>query len=219
MSAATVRVGTAPRFEPQLATLVEAPPEGDGWLHEMKLDGYRLLCRLDGGRVRLWSRNGLDWTERFARLVAPLASLRAKTALLDGEAVVRDAAGRTSFQALQAALGRGERASRLELALFDCVHLDGRNLAGARLLARKELLEALLADPPQGSPLRYSAHQLGRGPEFFAAACESGLEGIVSKQTDSPYRSGHSPDWLKMKNPDAPAVKRRLNMTAAVRSG
>jgi bifunctional non-homologous end joining protein LigD len=187
------------RLAPQLATLVDAAPEGDDWLHEIKFDGYRLLCHLDHGRVRLESRGGHDWSERFPSAAAALAALPARTALLDGEAIVRDEHGVSRFQALQAALGRGARAAGVELALFDCVHLDGRNLAGARLVGRKELLEGLLEELPAGSPLLYSAHQLGRGPEFFAASCESGLEGILSKRADAPYRSGRSRDWLKVK--------------------
>lgn len=187
------------RPEAQLATLVDAAPEGEGWLHEIKFDGYRLLCRLEDGEARLVSRNGHDWTERFPELAAAVAGLPAEDALLDGEAIVTDAQGRSSFQALQAALGRRGASRGVQLVVFDCLHLDGWDLCDVPLLERKRLLRALLAQAPQGSPLRFSDHVLGRGPEFHAAACASGLEGIVSKRADAPHRAGRTRSWLKIK--------------------
>jgi bifunctional non-homologous end joining protein LigD len=187
------------RVQPQLATLVDAPPDGAGWLHEIKLDGYRLLCALQRGAARLYSRNGLDWTDRFPALAAALRELPASSALLDGEVVVLDAQGRSSFQALQAALGRGSSAPSFQLQFFDCLHLDGVDLRAAPLVERKRLLRALLARVPQGSPLRFSDHVLGRGAEFLEAACASGVEGIVSKRLDAPYQAGRSRAWLKTK--------------------
>jgi bifunctional non-homologous end joining protein LigD len=182
---------------PELATLVDEAPDGDTWLHELKLDGYRLIARLENGRARLLTRAGHDWTDRFAGLAAALEKLPVRAALFDGEAVVLDAEGRSQFQALQQALagGRGE----IHLFLFDCLYLDGWNLRECRLDLRKEVLRALFDQVPAGSPLRFSDHQTGGGPAFFAEACRSGVEGIVSKRADAPYRSRRSRAWLKVK--------------------
>jgi bifunctional non-homologous end joining protein LigD len=185
------------RVEPQLATLVEAPPEAEGWLHEVKFDGYRLMCRIGAGTVRLVSRNGHDWTRRFPTLGAALRELPVATALLDGEAIVADARGRSHFQALQNALGRSGSAKNVRLVLFDCLHLEGHDVRDVALTERTRLLGALLAGASSASPLRFSDHQVGRGREFFAAACEAGLEGIVSKRLDAPYRAGRTRSWLK----------------------
>jgi bifunctional non-homologous end joining protein LigD len=184
---------------PQLATLVDAPPEGPEWLHEIKLDGYRLMCRIDRGAVRLISRNGLDWTDRFPAIAAALGELPIRSAILDGEAVVFDAQGRSSFQALQNALGRVRSAERVQLVLFDCLYLDGRDVRAAPLLERKRLLRAALARGPAQPLLHFSDHVVGRGTEFFAAACAKGVEGVVAKRADAPYRSGRSRAWLKIK--------------------
>jgi bifunctional non-homologous end joining protein LigD len=192
----------------QLATLVDAPPDGPEWLHEIKLDGYRMLARIERGAARLITRNGLDWTDRFPDLAAALAALPARTALLDGEAVVFDREGRTSFQALQGALGRKRSAVAVHFAAFDCLYLDGRDVRAAPLLERKQLLRALLARQPQpkasedhqeGSPVRFSEHVVGRGPEFYDAACARGVEGVVAKRVDAPYRAGRSRAWLKVR--------------------
>jgi bifunctional non-homologous end joining protein LigD len=186
--------------ELQLATLVDVVPEGDEWVHEIKLDGYRLLCSVRGGKVRIHSRNGLDWTHRFPSLAAALRALPVKAALLDGEAVVFDAHGRTRFGALQEALGRGDPgAGDVSLTAFDCLHLDGWDLRGAALADRKRVLRALLARAPGELAIRFGDHVAGRGDDFFAAACASGLEGIVSKRADAPYRSGRTRSWLKVK--------------------
>jgi bifunctional non-homologous end joining protein LigD len=184
-------------FAPQLATLVDAAPEGEEWLHELKLDGYRLIARVADGRARLFTRAGHDWTARFAGLRAALEKLPVRSALLDGEAVVLDASGRSGFQALQQALGSGRGA--IQLFLFDLLHLDGWDLRQCRLDLRKEVLRALIDQAPARSPLRFSDHQAGGGPAFFAEACRSGVEGIVSKRADAPYRSRRSRSWLKVK--------------------
>ena len=194
------RHGTLPRFvEPQLATLVSEPPADEGWLHEMKLDGYRALCRLERGEARLLTRRGNDWTDRFAAIASAAAFLPAETALLDGEVAWLADDGRTEFQALQQALGEG-REERLVYFAFDLIHLDGHDLTRAPLRARKEALAALLAAAPEGGTrLRLSDHVEGRGDVFFERACGLALEGIVSKRAEGPYRPGRGTDWLKVK--------------------
>lgn len=184
-------------IEPQLATLVDAAPAGGDWLHELKLDGYRLLCRLERGEVRLFTRAGNDWTDRFPTLAAALGALPVKSAVLDGEAVVLDAEGRSRFQALQRAFGVGS--ADLHLFLFDLLFLDGWDLRTGTLLARKALLRRVLAPLPAKSPLRFSDHVAGQGPAVLAEACRRGAEGIVSKRADAPYRSGRGRTWLKVK--------------------
>jgi bifunctional non-homologous end joining protein LigD len=195
--ACAVRAALPRTLAPQLATLVDEAPGGDEWLHELKLDGYRLIARVENRRARLLTRAGHDWTERFAGVAAALERLPLRSALLDGEAVVLDARGRSQFQALQQALasGRGE----IHLFLFDCLYLDGWDLRECRLDLRKEVLRALFDQVPEGSPLRFSDHHAGGGPAFFAEACRSGVEGIVSKRADAPYRSRRSRSWLKVK--------------------
>ena len=194
------RPAPLPRFvAPQLATLVSEPPTGDAWLHEMKFDGYRILARLDNGRVTLLSRNGREWTEQFPAVVRSVRDLPARAALLDGEVAVVTADGRTSFQALQNYMSGGGRDGLVYMA-FDLLHWNGQDLTRARLEDRKAALAALLG--PRGREpgvLRYSDHVVGSGPEFFAEACRLGLEGAVSKRRDAPYRSARSADWVKTK--------------------
>lgn len=184
---------------PQLASLTETSPDGDGWLHEIKLDGYRSLVRVDGGDVRLFTRNGHDWTARYGDLPGAFADLGEHRLLIDGEIVVQGADGVSSFAALQDALARGRPRSLLFYA-FDLLHLDGRDLTPLPLLRRKQALSAVLA-PAVGdaSPVQLSDHILGRGAAFAGEACRLGLEGIVSKRIDAPYRSGRSRTWLKSK--------------------
>ncbi len=183
--------------EPQLATLVEEVPRGDAWLHELKLDGYRLLCRIEDGDVRLSTRAGNDWTDRFPTIAEALAGLPVRTALLDGEVVVLDAQGRTDFQALQRSFGQQRR--DVHLFAFDLLHLDGFDLRQTPLHERKRLLQQLLARAPERSPLRFSDHVRGRGAEFLEMACRSGAEGIMSKRADAPYVSKRTRTWLKIK--------------------
>jgi bifunctional non-homologous end joining protein LigD len=182
--------------EPQLATLVAEAPEGDAWLHEIKLDGYRVQCRIDAGAVTLSSRNQLDWTERVPELVAAAAQLDCKGAVIDGELVWVDAHGRTVFGKLVEALGQRKRPQLVYFA-FDLLHEGGRDLTGLPLLERKRELQRLCEGAPQA--IRFSDHVIGRGAEFFATACEHGLEGIISKRADAPYRGGRGRDWLKIK--------------------
>jgi bifunctional non-homologous end joining protein LigD len=182
---------------PQLATLVPAPPSGDAWLHELKFDGYRMVCHLDRGKARFWSRNQKDWTEKFPNLSKALKAFPANTAILDGEVVVVDKSGRTSFQKLQQSMKGG--AATFIFQIFDLVYLDGYNLTRVPLQERKTLLEDLLAGADAKGPLRYSDHVVGNGDRFFKQACEYGIEGIVSKLADSVYESTRSRSWLKVK--------------------
>ena len=193
------RKAALPEFvPPQLATLVKVPPDGDAWVHELKFDGYRMLCRLERGEVRFWSRNHKDWTLKFPGLVKAMASFPAQAAMLDGEVVILDAAGRTSFQALQKSLGRTSKASFI-YQIFDLIHLDGYNLAAVPLVKRKKLLQTLFESRELASSLRYSDHVQGNGGEFFDKACNYGIEGVVSKRADSPYESARTRNWLKAK--------------------
>lgn len=185
-------------FEPQLATLVKSPPEGEGWLHELKYDGYRIACRLDRGAVRLLSRRGKDWTEAFPEVCAAARALAARQALVDGEVAIVLPDGRTSFQALQNAFSGGGRQGLAYFA-FDLLHLDGEDLTGRPLEERKAAL-ARLVPPGRGRGLlRYSDHVVGGGAAFFAHACRLGLEGIVSKQRALAYRPGRHMGWVKTK--------------------
>ena len=180
---------------PQLARLVAQPPAGEQWLHELKWDGYRLLASLHEGAPRLWSRNGLDWTDRVPEVRDALAALGPREALLDGELIAVQGR-REDFNALQQVLS-GERQGRLRLVLFDLLHLDGVDLAGAPLLARKQLLEQLLRKAPE--VLAYSSHGRGDGAAAFQAALDAGFEGIISKRTDAAYHPGRGDDWRKTK--------------------
>jgi bifunctional non-homologous end joining protein LigD len=185
------------RLAPQLASLAEAPPDGDEWLHEIKYDGYRLLARLDHGKLWLITRGGLDWTAKFPALAQACLKLPVEQAMIDGEIVALLPDGTSNFGALQDALSRGETGDLVFYA-FDLLYLDGCDLTGAVLGDRKAAL-ATLVPPHSGGTLRYSDHQKGRGPAFFAQACHYRLEGVVSKRRDRPYRAGRSTEWLKIK--------------------
>ena len=182
---------------PALAEMAAAPPAGQAFVHEIKFDGYRMQARLDHGRVVLRTRKGLDWTARFRSVAVALAALPAETAVIDGEIVVEDDNGISSFPALQAVL-KGERRGAFVYYAFDLLHLNGRDLTAEPLLVRNAALAALLAKN-RNPTLRLSEHLEERGPVVFAHACRMGLEGIVSKRTDAPYRSGRSRDWIKSK--------------------
>ena len=182
---------------PQLASLAEKPPKGDGWLHELKLDGYRMQARLDGKRAQLLTRSGLDWTHRMPALAAALRQLPVKSALLDGEVIVLDQDGLSSFAALQAAFQQGS-AHELLYYLFDLLHLDGHSLRQMPLSDRKQLLEKLLSTFTE-SPLRLSQDIRHDGATFFKEACRMGAEGVVSKRADAAYLSGRSASWVKAK--------------------
>jgi bifunctional non-homologous end joining protein LigD len=183
---------------PALARLVDNAPEGDGWLHEIKFDGYRLMCLVAGGKARLMTRNENDWTHRFRAIAEAAARLPVDTAVIDGEAVVLLPNGTSSFQALQNVLG-GQHEGQLAYQCFDLLYLDGYDLRSASLLDRKAKLRQVLAAADDAGPLRYTEHRVNDGPAFHAAACELGLEGIVSKRSDRPYPKGRSDEWLKSK--------------------
>lgn len=191
---------TVPRtLTPQLATEVATPPQSDQWLHEIKYDGYRILCRVHKGKAELLSRNGKDWTARFAPIAAAIEQLGIDESWLDGEVVVWERDGVTSFQSLQRYL-RGEAQGQLTYCLFDLLYLNGEELSGQALLQRKRALAALLKSARRRTRLlRYSDHVQGAADSFIAKACGLGLEGIVSKRGDLPYRAGRSRDWVKIK--------------------
>lgn len=187
--------------EPQLATLVTGPPQGEGWLYEVKFDGYRMLAKLRGGRVTLLTRRGQDWTERFPNVRDDLARLPAREAVLDGEMVVVGRDGVTDFQALQNALSDGNdgREGRLMYFAFDLLYLDGRDLRGCAQVSRKRALQALLAEVPEEGTLRYTEHLEEDGAAVFQHACKLGIEGVIAKRPEAPYRSGRGNSWLKVK--------------------
>lgn len=186
-----------PAFRPfQLCGQSERAPDGPGWLHEIKHDGYRAQAALGGGTARVHLRSGADATHRLPSLEAAFAALADTPHLIDGELVVQDAGGRSSFGLLQRALADGNDTAILFMA-FDLLVADGRDTAALPLTVRKAALDALLAGAR--GPIRLSTHEDSDGPALFRAACEHGLEGIISKRADAPYRGRRSNDWLKVK--------------------
>jgi bifunctional non-homologous end joining protein LigD len=190
------RVEPVPPYRAQLALLVDEPPEGDGWLHEVKYDGYRIGCAIEGGRVTLWSRRGKDWTREFPEVVAAVHGLGLRSALLDGEVAVLLPDGRTSFQALQNAFTGAPRAN-LVYFVFDLLQLEGEDLAARPVEDRKAALAGILRSGDR--VVRFSPHVAGGGAAVFREACRLGLEGIVSKRRGQPYRPGRGASWVKTK--------------------
>ena len=192
-----------PWIKPCLPTLVDAPPVGPGWVHEIKWDGYRVSAYLDDGEVVIRTRNGHDWTRSFPAIAASVAALPLHSAVIDGEAVVLDDTGRSSFSVLQAALGTGDRdgrrrpASRAVLYAFDLLFLDGHDLRGWSLADRLAALDTI--GGPHSPAVLLNEGYGGCGADLFASARDHGLEGIVSKRRDAPYRSGRRGEWLKTK--------------------
>jgi bifunctional non-homologous end joining protein LigD len=187
-----------PKFiEPQLASSSEQPPQGQDWLHELKLDGYRIQARIDSGKVQLLTRKGLDWTHRMRSLASALEALPVKTALLDGEVIVLDERGISSFAALQTAFQEGAKHA-LHYYVFDLLHLDGHSLRILPLIQRKELLARLLEDI-EDEAIRISEHVQDEKAGIFEEACRHGAEGIVAKRADGQYISGRSASWIKVK--------------------
>lgn len=195
-SAEGARQAAMPAFiAPQLATLVKESPAGPDWVHEMKLDGYRMLCRIENRQVRMFSRNRNDWTAKFLSIAKALARLPVASAWLDGEVVAMQPNGLSSFQALQNVLSMNDTGSLVFYA-FDLLYLDGYDLRRAPLVERKKLLASLL---PATGALRYSSHVAGSGADFFQQACRMKLEGVIAKRAQSGYVSGRGRDWVKVK--------------------
>jgi bifunctional non-homologous end joining protein LigD len=192
------RKGPMPKNpKPQLTTVADKAPEGADWLHEIKYDGYRLLARIEGGKVQLITRGGLDWTAKFPELARELGELPIGAALIDGELVRLQPDGATSFAALQDAISSG-RTETLTFFVFDLLYQGGWDLTGAALEDRKTALTEIISPNAQGM-LRYSDHQISQGPALLNQACSHGLEGIISKRRTESYRPGRSSCWLKVK--------------------
>ena len=189
------RVAALSFIEPQLPSLVEQPPAGEKWVHEIKHDGYRTLLTIQRASVVAYTRNGYDWTDRYPRIVEAGATLRCKSALLDGEVIVQDRRGASDFEALQAAL-RSKRAPLIFYA-FDLLHLDGKDYRNAPLVERRARLKHLVGVEP--SAIQFSEEFVGDADAFFTACRKHQLEGMVSKLANSPYRSGRTRTWLKTK--------------------
>jgi DNA ligase D-like protein (predicted ligase) len=186
-----------PAFRPpQLATLERKVPAGDNWLFEIKFDGYRMQAAIAGDQVRLYTRNGHDWTRQFGYVAPALAKLTKGTALIDGELCAMDENGKPDFTLLKNSLdGRAP----VVFYAFDLLEQEGLDLARLPQLERKERLAALLADVPADAPIAYSEHVVGRGQEVFDAMCAGGFEGVVVKSPIAPYVGDRSTAWLKVK--------------------
>ncbi|MBZ6377875.1 DNA ligase D [Pacificimonas flava] len=191
-----------PKFaKPQLATLVDDVPAGNGWMHEIKFDGYRTMIAAKGSDVRVSTRSGKDWTDKFAPLVEAIATLHLPACLIDGEIVAYDGNGNPDFSTLQRVLKRGHgsqsKSNELSLHAFDLLSLDGEDLTRLPNIERKEHLEALLstAEPP----IHVADHLIGAGEKLYDSMCRAGQEGIIAKKIDAPYRHSRSKAWVKVK--------------------
>jgi len=188
------------RVDPCVATLVDKPPKGPDWVFEVKWDGYRLGVYVEPGDVRAITRGGYDWTKKFGSIVAEAGQLGRESLILDGEAVVLDDQGRSDFGLLQRAIGKKPSlhdAGEIIFYAFDLLHLDGHDLQKLPLSERRRRLEPIVSG--RTGAIRYSEEVVADGEEFLRAACELGLEGIIAKRRDKPYRSGRRPEWLKIK--------------------
>jgi bifunctional non-homologous end joining protein LigD len=191
--------------EPCIPTRVDKPPVGPQWIHEIKHDGYRLIVRKQGDRVRLFTRRGYDWTDRYPRISAAVAAIQAASATIDGEVVWCDGEGLAIFDNLHSRAYDGEAI----FYAFDLLELDGVDHRPQLLELRKAALAKLLRNAAHG--IHLVEHMEGDGGTVFEHACKLGFEGIVSKRRDHPYRSGPSKAWLKIKNPRAPATLRFID--------
>jgi bifunctional non-homologous end joining protein LigD len=189
-------------LEPSLPRPAKEPPAGPGWIHEIKHDGFRILARREADRIRLYTRNGYDFTERYPKIVGALESLPVRSCYIDGEAIVVDESGLSVFNALRWRL----HDHAAVLCAFDLIELEGEDLRRQPLERRKATLAHLLRSVQDG--IAYNQHFAGDGAIIFQHACALGCEGIVSKWLGSHYRSGRVNHWLKIKNPAAPAVRR-----------
>jgi DNA ligase D len=194
--------GKPPKFRAlQLATLVDAVPTGNLWMHEIKFDGYRALVSVAGAKAVIHTRSGLDWTDKFAPLAAHIAALDLPPCLIDGEIIARGKSGNPDFSTLQAVLKRGHgsqaETDALEFHAFDLLELDGEDLTAMPNIERKERLEALLPDPQP--PIFVADHVIGAGEKLYEAMCAAGQEGIIAKRVDAPYRGRRTNNWVKVK--------------------
>jgi bifunctional non-homologous end joining protein LigD len=182
---------------PQIPVLSAEPPTGSGWIHEIKHDGFRTLISVSGKDRRAFTRSGLDWSDKYHRVIDACRKLRCRSALIDGEIIVQDAKGVSDFGALRQAIEREPH--RLVMFAFDLLFVDGSDVRRLPLVERREKLRGLIF-PDVRSSIQFSDHYDGEGAELFKRACGMGLEGIVSKRALSPYKSGPSKFWLKTKN-------------------
>ncbi len=193
-------------IQPCRPTVAKQPPHGDGWVHELKHDGYRLQIHVRDGRVRLYTMNGADWSARYPLIVKAAARIKG-SAIIDAEVVCLDFQGVADFDALHSRAWDHEAVA----CAFDLLMRNGADLRRRPLSERKAELRKALRANKRG--IQYVAHADGHGPEMFAAVCKLGLEGIVSKKLNAPYRSGPSKTWIKVKNPKAAAAVRVLEGT------
>ena len=191
-----------PRFEPCLPKLANVPPAGPGWIHEIKHDGYRIVAHRQGHSVRLLTRNGYDFANRFPLAAAAIEALPVGSCVIDGEAIVCDDNGLAVFELIR---GHGSK-TRAILCAFDLLEVNGEDIRPEPIEDRKRRLAGLLRLPHDG--IATNEHFGGEGATIFKHACALGCEGIVSKRLGSPCRAGRSAHWLKIKNPAAPAVRR-----------
>jgi ATP-dependent DNA ligase len=189
-------------IEPCLPVAATVPPAGPDWIHEIKHDGFRIMARRDGSKIRLISRNGRDLTYRFPLAAAAVAALPVGSCSIDGEAIVCDGKGLAVFQFIR----NYRRGNAATLCAFDLLEINGQDLCRHPIEDRKQMLKELLGNAHPG--IAYNRHFDVEGAIVFHHACKLGCEGIVSKRLGSQYRAGRSADWLKIKNPASPAVKR-----------
>jgi bifunctional non-homologous end joining protein LigD len=187
---------------PCLPSRAERPPSGPEWLHEIKHDGFRIMARRDSKGVRLYTRNGYDFADRFPQIVEAVSKLKVRSCFIDGEAVVVDERGLSAFDLLRS--WRHDHTA--VLCAFDLIEIDDKDLRSAPIEERKHVLADVLDGERDG--IAFNVHYDCDGATVFKHACALGCEGIVSKRRDSPYRSGRVEHWLKIKNPAAAAVKR-----------
>ncbi|MXP42012.1 DNA ligase D [Altererythrobacter soli] len=196
------KVAALPEFrQPQLATLVDAVPAGNGWMHEIKFDGYRALIACAGDKVRVYTRSGKDWTDKFVPLAERFRALDLPSCLIDGEIVAYDDKGNPDFSSLQNVLKRGhgseKESDKLSFHAFDLLELNGEDLAQQTNIERKERLEALLAEAKP--PIHFADHVIGAGEKLYRAMCKAEQEGIISKRIDGKYASKRTKNWVKVK--------------------
>ncbi len=190
------------RFAPCLPRLAKHPPVGPGWIHEIKRDGFRIIAQREADSVRLITRNGHDFSERFPLIMAAVAALPAQSCVLDGEAIACDERGLSVFEMIR----RRQHDGAVSLCAFDLLQLDGEDLRRDPIEVRKATLKGLLRRARPG--VAFNRHFEADGTIVYEQACALGCEGIVSKRLGSPYRPGRSDCWVKVKNPAAPAVTR-----------